>query len=99
LHLEVSEQTKLRKELLAVGTGIMTGEDHAARGAIYVFEVIEVVPEPGKPETNRKFKLLVREEVKGTVSAICGVNGFLLAAQGQKVQCIFLCCFQEICGI
>lgn len=86
VELEVSEQTKERKQLVAVGTGIFRGEDSAARGAIYVFEIIEVVPEPGKPETNRKFKLVVREEVKGTVSALCGVNGFLLAAQGQKVM-------------
>ncbi|KAI5780740.1 CPSF A subunit region-domain-containing protein [Peziza echinospora] len=86
VQLEVSEQTKERKQLVAVGTGIFRGEDSAARGAIYVFEVIEVVPEPGKPETNRKLKLVVREEVKGTVSALCGVNGFLLAAQGQKVM-------------
>ncbi|KAF8477455.1 CPSF A subunit region-domain-containing protein [Kalaharituber pfeilii] len=86
VELEVSEQTKERKQLVAVGTGIFRGEDSAARGAIYVFEVIEVVPEPGRPETNRKFKLVVREEVKGTVSALCGVNGFLLAAQGQKVM-------------
>jgi cleavage and polyadenylation specificity factor subunit 1 len=27
-----------------------------------------------------------REEVKGTVSALCGVNGYLLAAQGQKIM-------------
>ncbi|KAF8446478.1 CPSF A subunit region-domain-containing protein [Terfezia claveryi] len=86
VELEISEQTKERKQLVAIGTGIFRGEDVAARGCIYVFEVIEVVPEPGKPETNRKFKLVVREDVKGTVSALCGVNGFLLAAQGQKVM-------------
>lgn len=85
VELEVSEQTKERKQLVAVGTGVFRGEDSGARGAIYVFEVIEVVPEPGRPETNRKLKLVVREEVKGTVSALCGINGFLLAAQGQKV--------------
>lgn len=86
VDLEVSEQTKQRKQLLAVGTGIFKGEDIAARGCIYVFEVVEVVPEPGKPETNRRLKLVVKEEVKGTVSALCAVNGFLLAAQGQKVM-------------
>jgi len=85
VDLEVSEQTKARKQLLAVGTGICKGEDVAARGCIYVFEVVEVVPEPGKPETNRKLKLVVKEEVKGVVSALCGINGFLLAVQGQKV--------------
>lgn len=86
ISLEVSEHTKERRQLVAVGTGIFRGEDHSARGGIYVFEVIEVVPEPGRPETNRKLKLVTREEVKGTVSAICGVNGFLLAAQGQKIM-------------
>lgn len=86
IELEVSEQTKQRRQLLAIGTGIFRGEDQAARGCIYVFEVVEVVPEPGRPETNRKLKLVVKEEVKGTVSAICGVDGFLLAAQGQKVM-------------
>jgi cleavage and polyadenylation specificity factor subunit 1 len=86
ISLEVSEHTKERRQLVAVGTGIFRGEDHSARGGIYVFEVIEVVPEPGKPETNRKLKLVTREEVKGTVSALCGVNGYLLAAQGQKIM-------------
>ncbi|TGZ84791.1 hypothetical protein EX30DRAFT_356919 [Ascodesmis nigricans] len=86
ISLETSEHTHERRPLLAVGTGIFRGEDFSARGAIYVFEVIEVVPEPGRPETNRKLKLLVREEVKGTVSSICGVNGYLLCAQGQKIM-------------
>jgi cleavage and polyadenylation specificity factor subunit 1 len=86
IPMEISEHTHERRTLIAVGTGIFRGEDHSARGCIYVFEVIEVVPEPGRPETNRKLKLVVREEVKGTVSAICGVNGYLLAAQGQKVM-------------
>jgi cleavage and polyadenylation specificity factor subunit 1 len=86
IPLEISEHTHERRHLLAVGTGIFRGEDHSARGGIYVFEVIEVVPEPGRPETNRKLKLVTREEVKGTVSALCGVNGYLLAAQGQKIM-------------
>ena len=86
VSLEVSEHTKEQRKLVAVGTGIFRGEDHSARGGVYVFEVIEVVPEPGRPETNRKLKLIAREEVKGTVSALCGVNGYLLAAQGQKVM-------------
>ncbi|KAL7273267.1 mRNA cleavage and polyadenylation factor subunit [Rhizina undulata] len=86
IELEVSEHTKERKQLVTVGTGIFRGEDFSARGGIYVFEIIEVVPEPGRPETNRKLKLVAREDVKGTVSAICGVNGYLLAAQGQKIM-------------
>jgi hypothetical protein len=37
-EMEVSEHTKERKQLVAVGTGIWRGEDHSARGGIYVFK-------------------------------------------------------------
>ncbi|KAG5439169.1 hypothetical protein PCANB_001468 [Pneumocystis canis] len=85
VNLEVSEYTKIQKEFIAVGTGIFRGEDLAMRGATYLFEVVDVIPEPDRPETNKKLKLVCREEVKGVVSALCDVNGYLLSAQRQKV--------------
>jgi cleavage and polyadenylation specificity factor subunit 1 len=44
------------------------------------------VPEPDRPETNRRLRLIVKDEVKGAVSAISevGTQGFLIMAQGQK---------------
>jgi cleavage and polyadenylation specificity factor subunit 1 len=86
LNLEVSEQTHERRDMIVVGTAIVRGEDIAARGCIYIFEIIDVVPEPGKPETNHKLKLFTQEEVKGAVTALSGIGGqgFLIAAQGQK---------------
>ncbi|KAF2498940.1 hypothetical protein BU16DRAFT_571198 [Lophium mytilinum] len=86
LDLEVSETTHERKPLIAVGTAIVQGEDLATKGCIYIFEVITVVPQPGRPETSRKLRLIVREEVKGAVSAISaiGTQGFMIMAQGQK---------------
>lgn len=86
LNLEVSENTHQRKDLIAVGTGIVQGEDLATKGNIRIYEVITVVPEPDRPETNKKLKLLVKEEVKGAVSAVSelGTQGFLIMAQGQK---------------
>ncbi|KAH0559977.1 hypothetical protein GP486_003507, partial [Trichoglossum hirsutum] len=86
LNLETSEHTHARTQLIVAGTSITRGEDLATRGCIYVFEVISVVPQPGRPETNRKLKLIAKEEVKGAVTALCevGTQGFLLAAQGQK---------------
>ncbi|GME22477.1 Cleavage/polyadenylation specificity factor A subunit [Neofusicoccum parvum] len=86
LNLEVSENTHERKQLIAVGTGFIRGEDLPSRGCIYILEVINVVPEPGHPETNRKLKLIAKEEVRGSVTAITdvGSQGFLLMAQGQK---------------
>lgn len=86
VDLEISENTHERRALVAVGTAIIQGEDLPARGRIYIFDVIMVVPEPGRPETDRKLKLIAKEEVKGAVTALSeiGTQGFLLAAQGQK---------------
>ncbi|EWC45157.1 hypothetical protein DRE_06045 [Drechslerella stenobrocha 248] len=84
VELEISEKTKERKILIAVGTGLLRGENSPARGAVYVFDVIDVVPEIGKPETGKKFKLIAREEVKGVVSTLGGLDGYLLITHGQK---------------
>jgi cleavage and polyadenylation specificity factor subunit 1 len=86
LELEVSETSHQRKELIAVGTAVVHGEDLATKGVIRIFELINVVPEPGLPHTGRRLKLLCREEVKGAVSAVSGLGtqGFLIMAQGQK---------------
>lgn len=86
LNLEVSEITHERKDTIVVGTALTKGEDIAARGCIYIFEVIEVVPEVDRPETNRKLKLIAKEEVKGAVTSLSGIGGqgSLIAAQGQK---------------
>ena len=44
------------------------------------------MPEPDRPETDRRFKLVSKEDVKGAVTALgeVGTQGFLLVAQGQK---------------
>lgn len=86
VNMEISENTHERKDLIVVGTAITKGEDIPARGCIYVFDVIEVVPEPGKPETGRKLKLVGKETVKGAVTALSGIGGqgFVIVAQGQK---------------
>ncbi|KAJ5902421.1 Cleavage/polyadenylation specificity factor A subunit C-terminal [Penicillium taxi] len=86
VNLEISENTHERKDLIVVGTAMAKGEDIPARGCIYVFEVIEVVPDPEKPETGRKLKLIGKESVKGAVTALSGIGGqgFIIVAQGQK---------------
>ncbi|KAJ4372482.1 mRNA cleavage and polyadenylation factor subunit [Neocucurbitaria cava] len=86
LNLEVSETTHQRKDLIAVGTSIVHGEDLATKGRIRIFEIITVVPEIDRPETNKRLKLILKDEVKGAVSAISelGTQGFLIMAQGQK---------------
>jgi len=86
MSLEVSEHTHIRQPLVAVGTSLIQGEDLPAKGRIYIFDIISVVPEPGFPETGLKLKLIAKEEVKGAVTSLTeiGTEGFLLAAQGQK---------------
>lgn len=86
LKLEVSEETHERKDLIVVGTAVVKGENVTTRGNLYIFDVVDVVPEPDIPETDLKLKLITKEDLRGAVSAICdvGSQGFLLAAQGQK---------------
>ncbi|KAH7155848.1 CPSF A subunit region-domain-containing protein [Dactylonectria estremocensis] len=87
LHLEVSEETRERRMLLAVGTAVSKGEDLPIRGRVHVYDVVTVIPEPGRPETNRRLKLIAREDIpRGGVTALSeiGSQGLMLVAQGQK---------------
>lgn len=87
LNLEVSETTNERRQLITVGTALSKGEDLAIKGRVYVFDVITVVPEPDRPETNKKLKLIAKEEIpRGAVTSVSeiGTQGFMLIAQGQK---------------
>jgi len=87
LNLEVSEITHEKKQLIVIGTAIVRGEDLAARGRLYVFDVVSVVPEPDRPETDKKLKIIAREDIaRGAVTAVSeiGTQGFMLVAQGQK---------------
>ncbi|KAI8962003.1 CPSF A subunit region-domain-containing protein [Daldinia sp. FL1419] len=87
LNLEVSESTNERKHLIAVGTAVSRGEDLPIRGRVIVYDVVTVIPEPGKPETNKKLKFVASEDIpRGAVTAISeiGTQGLMLVAQGQK---------------
>lgn len=87
LHLEVSEETRERRMLVAVGTALSKGEDLPTRGRVQVFDIVTVIPEPGRPETNRRLKLMAKEEIpRGGVTALSevGSQGLMLVAQGQK---------------
>ncbi|ESZ98141.1 hypothetical protein SBOR_1520 [Sclerotinia borealis F-4128] len=90
LNLVISEVTNERKHLIAVGTAITKGEDLATTGRLYVYDVVTVVPEPGRPETNKKLKQIAAETITrgagGPVTGLSeiGTQGFMLVAQGQK---------------
>jgi cleavage and polyadenylation specificity factor subunit 1 len=87
LSLEVSEVTRERRQLIVVGTGTRKGEDLPIRGRIYVYDVVSVIPEAGRPETDKRMKLIAKEDIpRGAVTAVSeiGTQGLMLVAQGQK---------------
>ncbi|KAF7548008.1 hypothetical protein G7Z17_g7352 [Cylindrodendrum hubeiense] len=47
LYLEVSEETKERRMLLAVGTALSKGEDLPIRGRVHVFDIVTDIPRGG----------------------------------------------------
>lgn len=88
MPLDVGSETKRfksKKEFVLVGTGKYRMEDLASNGAYLLLDIIDIVPEPGRPETNHKFKEFTREDTKGAVTSICDVSGRFLIAQGQKI--------------
>lgn len=46
---------------------------------------MEVVRQPGSLKRKNKLKLLCRDEAKGPITAVAGINGYLVSAMGQKV--------------
>jgi cleavage and polyadenylation specificity factor subunit 1 len=55
-----SEQTvSRRKSFIAMSTTYAFGEEVSAHGRILLFDVVDVVPEPGKPLTRHKLKVSV----------------------------------------
>ncbi|KAI6021714.1 CPSF A subunit region-domain-containing protein [Pisolithus microcarpus] len=72
------------KEFLAIGTTIDRGEDLAVKGAVRLF--VEVVPDPSSGHQRwYRLKLRVRDDAKGPVTALCGIDGYLVSSMGQKV--------------
>uniref|UniRef100_H2YEY3 Cleavage/polyadenylation specificity factor A subunit C-terminal domain-containing protein n=1 Tax=Ciona savignyi TaxID=51511 RepID=H2YEY3_CIOSA len=76
--LSSGADTSSRQNYLVIGTCNVFGEEMGSRGKVFV-------PEPGQPLTKNKLKQIYFEEQKGPVTAVCGLEGNLLAAIGQKI--------------
>ena len=56
----------------------------------YIFEIVEVVPDPAIAPTRwYKLRLRCRDDAKGPVTAVCGFQGYLVSSMGQKVRLFF----------
>ena len=67
---------------------------HLTLMQVYVFEVVEVVPDPAMGQKRwYRLKLHCRDEAKGPVTALCGMDNYLVSSMGQKVYSLALCDF------
>ncbi|GAA5885680.1 hypothetical protein JCM16303_003111 [Sporobolomyces ruberrimus] len=73
------------RDFIAVGTTTYRGEDLAAKGGIYIFEVVQIVPDPSAPRRDHILKLRFFEDTKSIVGNICDLNGYLFLSMGQKL--------------
>ncbi|KAJ1927894.1 mRNA cleavage and polyadenylation factor subunit [Tieghemiomyces parasiticus] len=85
LALKSRETVSGRKFYVTAGTCTVASEDRAAKGKVYVLDIIEVVPEPGRPQTGFKLKYVCHEKVSGPVTAVASVNGYLVVPAGPRV--------------
>lgn len=83
--LDTRDRLSARRAFVAVATATSYGEDRTAKGHMYVFDVVEAVPyDPGTHDAMR-LRLVCREEMRAPVTALSSLNGYLVAAVGQKL--------------
>ncbi|KAL0265620.1 UNVERIFIED_CONTAM: hypothetical protein PYX00_011333 [Menopon gallinae] len=73
-------------EFLVVCTSYVKSEDWQFKGRLLLFELIEVNPDPMKPWTNRKLKILCIENCKGPVLDCCSLRGNIACCMGTKLM-------------
>lgn len=71
--------------IIFVGSGIFQTEDVSTFGTWKLYDMINVVPEPGKPEAKYRLKSICSETSKGPVLDACSVAGRFAVIQGQRM--------------
>lgn len=72
--------TRENETLLAIGTAYVQGEDVAARGRVLLFSV-----ENSTENSQATVTEVYSKEMKGAISALASIQGYLLVASGPKV--------------
>ncbi|AET38696.1 cleavage/polyadenylation factor CFT1 Ecym_3197 [Eremothecium cymbalariae DBVPG len=86
MMIQLNSNTKRKREYLVVGNTYVRDEDISGTGSFYLYDITEVVPEPGKPDTNYKFKEIFQEDIRGTVSTVCEISGRFMISQSSKAM-------------
>ncbi|KAI7953963.1 hypothetical protein MJO28_006510 [Puccinia striiformis f. sp. tritici] len=92
VELDTRSTVSGRRQFVGVGTTCNRAEDLAARGGIYVFEIIQVNRAERHHEYNRALRLRYYEETKACVTAVDAINGYFLHSMGQK---LYAKCFEQ----
>jgi cleavage and polyadenylation specificity factor subunit 1 len=87
MAIEVNEKTHRMKEMIVVATVFLRGMDVAARSKLYIYEVADVVPQQGRPETAKQLISFAQDNYFGIISAMApiGTEGCIAIGQGQKI--------------
>jgi cleavage and polyadenylation specificity factor subunit 1 len=85
MRLRSQETLSGRKEFIVVGATVVIGEEVNAKGKLMIFDITEVIPEPGKPLTQYRLKNLYNQEQKWPVTGLECVNGLIMTCMGQKI--------------
>ncbi|AMD19218.1 HBR317Wp [Eremothecium sinecaudum] len=86
MMIQLNSNTKRKREYLLMGNSYVRDEDIGGTGSFYLYDITEVVPEPGKPDTNYKFKEIFQEEIRGTVTTVCEISGRFMISQSSKAM-------------
>ncbi|BEI92713.1 uncharacterized protein CcaverHIS019_0503410 [Cutaneotrichosporon cavernicola] len=84
VNLESAASPTGFRDFIAVGTGKNFGEDRASHGAVYIFEVDELVGvAPGKPGFRLRF--CTKDPTRNPVSALANLGPYLIHSNGPKI--------------
>ncbi|CCK73011.1 cleavage/polyadenylation factor CFT1 KNAG_0M01580 [Huiozyma naganishii CBS 8797] len=86
MFIQLNSRTKRKIEYVVVGTSFVGTEDLPATGSFQMYDIAEVVPEPGKPDTNYKIKQFFKEELRSAVTSVCDISGRFVISQSQKLM-------------